>query len=176
MTAIPVAPASRPRRTGGALERCPVSSPEPSDAGQAVTAIDVMIVGPKVLSADAKVRDVRRLFEDDHVVMVLLAERGFLLGALLREDLPDTVAASAPALPLSATSGRTVLPTEPIAVVLRRLQEADARRLAVVDGAGHLLGLICLKRSRSGFCSDAGVAARSHALRHCAARRREGPG
>ncbi|MBN1093196.1 CBS domain-containing protein [Blastococcus sp. TML/M2B] len=163
MTATPVAPASLPRRTGEARERCPGSSPEAPGAGHVVTAADVMIAGPKVVSGDVSVGDVRHVFEDDHVVMVLLAERGFLLGALLRGDLPDTVPASAPALPLSTTSGRTVLPTEPVAAVLRRLRDARARRLAVVDGAGRLLGLVCLKRSRTGFCRDAGVAARSRA-------------
>ena len=31
------------------------------------------------------------------------------------------------------------------------------RRLAVVDGDLRLLGLLCLKASRTGFCSDEGV-------------------
>ena len=39
------------------------------------------------------------------------------------------------------------------------------RRLAVVDRSGHLLGLLCLKRSGRGFCSDAGVAARAAEVR-----------
>ncbi len=34
------------------------------------------------------------------------------------------------------------------------------RRLAVVDERGALLGLLCLKRRLTGFCSDADVAAR----------------
>jgi hypothetical protein len=37
---------------------------------------------------------------------------------------------------------------------------AGLRRLAVVDGQGSLLGLLCLKRHLGGFCSDADVAAR----------------
>jgi CBS-domain-containing membrane protein len=164
MTATPVAPACHPRLKGGSVQRRPGSSLERSDAGRAVTAANAMIASPKVLSADASVSDVRRLFEDDHVVMVLLAEGDSLLGTLLREDVPDTFPASGLALPLSTTTGRIVLPTEPIAAVLRRLQEADTRRLAVVDGAGRLLGLVCLKRSRTGFCRDADVAARSGAI------------
>ena len=165
MTGLPAAPESRPREM-------PRSS-RPPDAGSslrcsggvdAVIAADVMIASPKVLPADASVGDVRSLFDDDHVVMVLLAEDGVLLGTLLRSDLPDTVPASAPARPLSTTTGRTVSPAAPVAAVYRRLLEQGARRLVVVDGANRLLGLVCLKRSRTGFCTDAGVAARSRAV------------
>jgi hypothetical protein len=35
------------------------------------------------------------------------------------------------------------------------------RRIAVVDEHGALLGLLCLKRSGTGFCSDDDVAARA---------------
>lgn len=63
------------------------------------TAADVMITRPKVLPADATVRDVRALFDDDHVAMVLLCEGDRLLGALVRQNLPDTVPSAAPALP-----------------------------------------------------------------------------
>lgn len=124
------------------------------------TAADVMVSRPKVLPADASVGDVRAQFEDDHVVMVLLGGHGVLLGTLLREDLPHGADQAGPARPFSTTTGRTVPATEPVAAVHRRLREAGARRLAVVDGAGRLLGLVCLKRSRTGFCDDAGVAAR----------------
>jgi hypothetical protein len=33
------------------------------------------------------------------------------------------------------------------------------RRIAVVEPDGTLVGLLCLKQSGSGFCTDAGVAA-----------------
>lgn len=35
------------------------------------------------------------------------------------------------------------------------------RRLAVVDEAGRLEGLLCLKRTATGFCSDRDVASRA---------------
>ncbi|MGW1564687.1 hypothetical protein ACWCQ1_51030 [Streptomyces sp. NPDC002144] len=35
------------------------------------------------------------------------------------------------------------------------------RRLAVTDGCGRLLGLLCLKRSGNGYCSDEGIRARA---------------
>ena len=39
------------------------------------------------------------------------------------------------------------------------------RRLAVVDPQGRLLGLLCLKRSRRGFCSAEDVAERDRERR-----------
>ena len=44
------------------------------------------------------------------------------------------------------------------------MREQGTRRLAVVDDDGDLLGLLCLKRTLDGFCSDADVRAR--ALEH----------
>ncbi len=41
-----------------------------------------------------------------------------------------------------------------------RLIHRGLRRLAVVDDNGLLMGLLCLKRKLTGFCSDADVAAR----------------
>jgi cupin superfamily acireductone dioxygenase involved in methionine salvage len=37
----------------------------------------------------------------------------------------------------------------------------DGRLLAVVDRAGKVYGLLCLKRTRSGFCSNRDVQARN---------------
>jgi hypothetical protein len=52
----------------------------------------------------------------------------------------------------SATSADTVN---------KLLIERGLRRLAVIDHDGTLLGLMCLKRSRTGFCSDEDVASRA---------------
>jgi CBS-domain-containing membrane protein len=41
------------------------------------------------------------------------------------------------------------------------LIERGLRRLAVVNHDSTLLGLMCLKRSRTGFCSDEDVASRA---------------
>ncbi|MGY1634156.1 hypothetical protein ACI784_20825 [Geodermatophilus sp. SYSU D01186] len=100
------------------LGRC-VHAPHPSALGGGLTAADLMIAGPKVLPAGASVGDVRELFDDDHVVMVVLGERGLLLGTLLREDLPDAAPSSAPALRWSVVTGRTVSPAAPEAVAAR---------------------------------------------------------
>lgn len=126
---------------------------------------DVMVTRPKTLPIDASVGDVRAVLEDDHVVMALLTEDGVLRGTLVRTDLPDDAASSAPALPWSSTAGRMAAPTDSAASVHQRLLESSQRRLAVVDTEGRLLGLVCLNGRRTGFCSDAGVAARASARR-----------
>lgn len=120
-----------------------------------------MITAPKALSLDASLADVREAFEDSHVHMVLLARNGILYGTLLRSDVPDDPAATAQALDLATLTGRTIGPDELIEPVHRRLVSSGQRRLAVVDTADRLLGLLCLKRDQAGFCSDEGVAARA---------------
>ncbi|NNG36222.1 CBS domain-containing protein [Nakamurella aerolata] len=66
-----------------------------------------------------------------------------------------------PAAPFGSLTGRSVHPDVPLAAAAQRLSTAGRRRLAVVDGDGLLVGLLCLKRSGRGFCSDADVLARS---------------
>jgi predicted transcriptional regulator len=152
----------------------PVAVARPTD-GDAIprrpTVADAMISRPKALPADASVADVRAVLADDHVVMALLTEDGVLRGTLLREDLPDTAPDAAPALPLSRLVGRIVAPAAPLADVHELLLRTGRRRLAVVDEEGRLLGLLCLTRRRTGYCSDAGVAERARS-RRCA----PGPG
>lgn len=122
---------------------------------------DVMVSRPKTLPAEASIGDIRAEFDDDHVVMVLLVEGDALRGTLLRDDVPSDAAPAAPALPLAHTTGRTVLPSESADRVFRRLVDSGKRRLAVVDGGDRLLGLVCLTRRRTGFCTDEGIAARA---------------
>ncbi len=126
-----------------------------------LTAADVMITVPKTLPVDASVAQVWATFSDDHVHMVLLTSDGILHSTVRREDLPAGSPPAGPALAHGTLTGRTVAPDEPAEAIRRRLVASGQRRLAVV-GAGHeLLGLVCLKRSGTGFCSDEGVAARA---------------
>ncbi|MGR6964102.1 CBS domain-containing protein [Geodermatophilus sp. URMC 61] len=144
-----------------------VAPPPRADGAEVTgpTVADVMIGRPKTLPADASVADVRAVLADDHVVMALLTEDGVLRGTLLREDVPDTAPAAAPALPLSRLAGRTVAPAALLADVHASLLRTGRRRLAVVGDEGRLLGLLCLKRRRTGYCSDAGVAERARSRR-----------
>ena len=48
-----------------------------------------------------------------------------------------------------------------VADVRRAMTTAGRRRAAVTSADGRLLGLLCLKASRAGFCSDQDVRARA---------------
>jgi CBS domain-containing protein len=127
----------------------------------AAVVADVMAHAPKVDGPSLTVGDYHAAFADDHVHMLLLVEEGRLLGTLVRGDVPAQVEASAAALPYAVLSGRTVGPDEPAGGVRSEMLASGVRRLVVVDEEGSLVGLLCLKRDLSGFCSDADVAARA---------------
>ncbi|MBB1159555.1 MULTISPECIES: CBS domain-containing protein [Amycolatopsis] len=126
--------------------------PEPSVA-------DVVVRLPKTLPAHASVAEARACFADDHVHLLLFTDSGRLLGTLVREDLDDS--ACGPALRYARLAGRTVPADLPAEAARRLLLRRGQRRLAVINRDGALLGLLCLKRRRTGFCSDADVAARA---------------
>lgn len=133
------------------------------------TVADVMASTPRTLPPTTTVADARAFFEDDHVHMALIAASGVLLGTLVRADLVGSeVGASVPALSRSLLDGRLVGGDERAEEVRMRMIDRGQRRLAVVDGSGLLVGLLCLKRKLTGFCSDADIAARAagHAIGH----------
>lgn len=126
---------------------------------------EVMLCSPIVLAASEPVGEVRRVFASSHVHMVLLTASGRvgepLLGTLVRDDLPEPGGASrGDALAHARLEGRTVAGDLEVESTRRAMQAAGTRRLAVVDADGRLLGLLCLKRSGDGFCTDAGVESR----------------
>ncbi len=124
------------------------------------TAREVMLRHPKTLAADASIAQARAALSDDHVHMVLLTKGRRLVGTLTRTDLPQAET-SGGALWWAILAGRTVSPDASTAMVQRLLIDHGIRRVAVVALDGSLLGLMCLKRRRTGFCSDADVEARS---------------
>jgi CBS domain-containing protein len=124
-------------------------------------ATDVMVRAPKVFGPSLTVGELRAAFADDHVHMLLVVDGRRLVGALVRGDAPESVPADEPALPFATLVGRTVGPTIRADVVRAEMVAQGVRRLAVVDGDGTLLGLLCLKRHLQGFCSDAEVASRA---------------
>lgn len=125
--------------------------------------VDAMLTTPRTHPPDLSVAQARAVLADSHVRLLLLVESRRLLGALDRDDLdaaPEDPG-SQPALPLAGLVGRTVRADARLDDVRTAMQAAGRRRLAVVDDDGLLLGLLCLKASATGFCSDAGVAARA---------------
>jgi signal-transduction protein with cAMP-binding, CBS, and nucleotidyltransferase domain len=135
-----------PRGTGGWVENTSIVG-------------DVMVTSPKVCDHSAVVADLHDLFADDHVHCALVTDGSRLLSVVRREDLGDD-----PSLPASAVGtlrGRTVAASTDLGSVHRRMVQQGIRRLAVVTEDGRLVGLLCLKRSGTGFCADDDVAARA---------------
>ena len=131
---------------------------DPMDAADR-TVGEVVVRFPKTLDAGATVAIALGELEDDHVHMLLLTRDGLLLGTLVPADLV-AAPASDPALRYATLAGRTIGPTVPADEALHLLVARDERRRAVVDDDGRLIGLLCLKRRGTGFCSDDDVAAR----------------
>ncbi|GAA4558651.1 hypothetical protein GCM10023175_65190 [Pseudonocardia xishanensis] len=127
------------------------------------TARDAMVTIPKTLDQQSDVGAVRRQLVDDHVHIVLIVdEHRRLLTTITRSDLSSSVPDSARAVDVGRLAGRTTRASMPISDVTSQLDRTGERRMAVTDNQGRLLGLLCLKQSRRGYCSDDGVAARVH--------------
>jgi CBS domain-containing protein len=122
-----------------------------------------MVTDPTTHPATATVAELRDFFADDHVHMALLVDDGMLLGAVERFDLDTESAEREPALPLARLYGRTTSPQAAAEAVRMDMRRVGRRRLAVVSQDRKLLGLLCLKKDASGFCSDEDVAARRRA-------------
>lgn len=125
------------------------------------TVADVVVRMPKTLGRRTTVAQARAAFENDHVHMLLITDGGILLGTLVRADLLETAAEDEPALAYAVLEGRTIEPGLSAEQARRQLVDGGERRRAVVDETGRLIGLLCLKRRRTGFCSEADVAARA---------------
>ena len=121
---------------------------------------DHVVTRPTVHAYEATVGELRTLFLDDHVHMALLLDRGRLVAAVERGDLVPGLADEAPASLVGTLDGRVVRPHASAAATLESMRENGRRRLAVTDEDGTLVGLLCLKASGLGFCSDRDVASR----------------
>jgi CBS domain-containing protein len=119
-----------------------------------------MLRSPKVHDVGVTVGELRSLFADDHVHMALLVGDGRLVAAVERRDLETAVGDAEPAAAAGRLAGRTVSADVSALETLERMRRENRRRLAVVDGAGRLLGLLCRTSRGDGFCSDDGVESR----------------
>ncbi|NIL91935.1 hypothetical protein RhoFasSB10_04289 [Rhodococcus fascians] len=121
---------------------------------------DVMVKHPKLIGAATTLEEVAHHFADEHVHMLLLVEQSRLVGTLIRADLCEDLPPTSSTIMRPVLTGRCVRDDEPADAVLERMIRQGIRRLAVIDGTHHLAGLLCLKRSGKGFCSDADVSSR----------------
>jgi CBS-domain-containing membrane protein len=127
---------------------------------------DAMVTCPKTHDPQTSVDQIRALFDDDHVRMALVvATNGRLVTTIERSDLVAAESDFRQAAQLGTLVDRTVAPSDALYGATALLLRKGRRRLAVVDDAGRLLGLLRLKRDRTGFCSDAGIRRRA-AERH----------
>jgi hypothetical protein len=123
---------------------------------------DAMITQPKTHGPEVRLEEIRGFFRDDHVHMALIvASDGQLLTTIERPDVPLTGGDPEPIAKLGTLAGRTSGPADSLHSTTARLLRAKRRRLAVVDDSGRLLGLLCLKKSGTAYCSDEGVQARA---------------
>jgi CBS domain-containing protein len=122
-----------------------------------------MVTCPTVHGPSVTVGQLRAFFGDTHVHAAALVERGTLVGVVERGDLLAKLSEGAPARTVAALPGRTIHPGASADEALKAMRRKGRRRLAVVGEGGQLLGLLCLKASGRGFCSDADVASRRRA-------------
>ena len=128
---------------------------------------DAMVTIPKTHGPGVSLEEIRGLFEDDHVrIALIVAADGRLLTTIERQDLLVVASGSTPATELGTLVGRTVRPTTPLRFATATLLRERKRRLAVVDDHGRLVGLLCLKRDGTGFCSDEGIRRRAESRSH----------
>jgi hypothetical protein len=131
-----------------------------------LAAADAMVRFPKTLGPETGVNEIRLLFDDDHVhIALVVAADGRLITTIERTDLAAAVPSSTPVVELGTLVGRVVGPSCPLDAATAALVRQGRRRLAVVDRCGRLLGLLCLKRDGTGYCTDEGIRARADEAR-----------
>ncbi|SFM63509.1 CBS domain-containing protein [Pseudonocardia ammonioxydans] len=131
---------------------------------QTDTAVDRSVAGamhtfPKTCGPATTVADARAFFGNPKVHALLVVDKGVLVAVVERADLAGCDE-RAPAAPAGALGDRVVAPADDLRATWDAMAAAGRRRVAVADDAGRLVGLLCLKRSGRGFCSDAGIQAR----------------
>lgn len=124
------------------------------------TVAEAMLPTPTVLGPAATVADVRTFFQRERVHLAIVADGlGTVLTTLVRDDVAG-VDDAVPAVDVGRWRDRWVDPDESVEPVRERMVRDGVRRLVVVDEDRRLLGLLCLKRRLTGFCSSDDVAAR----------------
>jgi CBS-domain-containing membrane protein len=136
--------------------------PLAGETGRAACVTDAMITCPKTHGLNAGLEEIRAFFDDDHVHMALIvAADGRLVTTIERSDLPADSSACRPVAEHGTLVGRTTDPAQALDAATASLLRERRRRLAVVDDSGRLLGMLCLKKNHTGYCSDENVRERA---------------
>lgn len=118
-----------------------------------------MLRNPTVHRADLTVGEARAAFEASAKQrLLLLVADGRLVSTVSRDDLAGVYDGARPAAEVGTLDGRTIAPDVPLDEVMAHMESRGLRRIAVVEADLQLIGLLCLKRSLTGFCTDEGVA------------------
>jgi CBS domain-containing protein len=123
-----------------------------TDAAPLLVAADLMLSEPKTLAADASVAEVRDQLSSPRVQMVLLADGRAFKGAVTK--LPSDAAPDDHALDHAELDPLIISPHASADEAWERALASPNRRVIVLDDDRNLLGLLCLKRDRSGFCGS----------------------
>jgi hypothetical protein len=83
-----------------------------------------------------------------------------LIGTVERTDLTPALDSNTPARAVARLDGRTIRPDAVLSEALDAMKRGCRRRLAVTTDDSTIVGLLCLKGSGLGFCSDADVRSR----------------
>ena len=119
-----------------------------------------MLTIATVSNTAATVGDIRAMFDDDHVHAAVIVADGVLTAVIERTDL-ESCPLDDTAVHVGTLQGRIVESDTPLEQAKQRMLRSGRRRLAVIDADGIYRGLLCLKRTGTGFCSDRDVKARS---------------
>jgi CBS domain-containing protein len=126
------------------------------------TLADAMLTTPVRHPLGVTVRELWDFFADDHVhAALIVGPAGYLAAVVERGDITHSQVPDAAAAPLGRLAGRIVLEDASLAEIRRAMNAAGRRRAAVISEDGRLLGLLFLKASRVGFCSEEDVRARA---------------
>lgn len=122
---------------------------------------EAMLRHPTVHGVTLSVGEARAIFAaHPKTHLLLLVDGRRLVSTVTREDLDAArrVDDDAPATHVGSLEHRTVGPDVPLAPTREEMVETGQRRVAVVGPEMELMGLLCLKRRLTDFCTDDGVA------------------
>src|ERR1700744_361250 len=126
------------------------------------TVSDAMLTSPVRHPLGTTVREIRAFFDDDHVhAALIVGPAGYLAAVVERGDIAHSRDPGAVAAPLGRPAGRTVAEDASLPATQQAMNTAGRRRAAVIRDDGKLVGLLCLKATWTGFCSDDDVRARA---------------
>jgi len=115
---------------------------------------DVMVSRPKTLPADASVAALREQFANPKVQTALLSDGGRFAGAIAPDELPADAPDDGAARDYARTDLPTMAPDATMADALDLMDRRGDHRLIVLgDDGATLVGLLCLDKTGTSFCT-----------------------